>query len=206
MGAHCMACEAALGEAERDCPRCGAPRGAGGLIALASEDSLDRALADGLARSLTGSLLADLDTAGALARDLDIAGPLAPSELMAAARRLEADSPTLAELSTLLPADQGKLSLDGVELSRLLDGRIEGLPMLKSGIVLLRHRRYAEAAEWWSLHRDRLDPTQGRLDLVLLMMEIFTLMLAGDRARAAALRAQLRQHPMYTQYRGTKRA
>jgi hypothetical protein len=200
----CDSCGSELSDLALACPSCRAPCGAFGLALDRGGAQLDRALTDGLARSLAQALLARAEPTDELMRSLDVAGPLAPAELGAAVRQLADSNPSLAELEGLITQDVTRLNVEGLELSRLLDRRAD-LPLLRKGMALLKHRRYEEAAEWWALHREQLDPTERRLDLLLLIMEVFTHTLAGHQARASALRKQLREHPVYLEHRGRDR-
>jgi hypothetical protein len=181
------------------CPYCRAPRGLAGLAAAPRE----AAPADRLARVFTESMLARTDerTEDLLARDL--AGPLAPSELHAALDRALArasDEPSLDHLESMLAQDSA-VALDGIALTDLLDRRGDDAKIIKKGLVFLRNKRWPEALEWWSLHRESLDPTRERFQLLLLLLEAFTHRLAGDDRRAAQVRARIVDHPLFKRMR-----
>jgi hypothetical protein len=184
------------------CPRCRAPREVGQLARV--DLDLELALAGGMG-SLARSLDAEAAPLAMLTRALeeDVAGPLATSELnLALAQQADAALPTVGELEGLLAIDTGALALDGIQLGTLVERSSEVTELLRRGFVFLRRGKYAEALEWWSLHRSSLDSTRQRLELLLLLLEMFTLGLAGEQKRAATLRAQIRKHPLYLELRG----
>ncbi|HEX7835918.1 MAG TPA: hypothetical protein VF469_00570 [Kofleriaceae bacterium] len=181
------------------CPLCRAPRGALGLASSTrhAEDRLDRIVTEQLlARSDAG--LEDL-----LARDLG--GPLSPGDLRDALVRVDEQSdPTVAELEGSLALDAAA-RLDGIALSDLIAGHGDETRIVKRGLVFLKNKRWREALEWWSLHREQLDPANERLGLLLLMLEGFTHRLAGDPRRAADVHARIVVHPLYRRMRGLER-
>ena len=197
--APCDNCRSVFDAGVAVCPFCRAPRGLGGLT-LSARDA-DPA-ADRLARVFTESLLARTDDRmeDLLARDL--AGPLAPSELHAALDRVQAAAaePSLADLENML-AHESQVTLDGITLHDLLDHRADDAKIIKKGLVFLRNKRWAEALEWWSLHRESLDPSRERLQLLLLLLEAFTHRLAGDDRRAAQVRDRIVAHPLFKRMR-----
>jgi hypothetical protein len=197
--AGCDNCGSPYDAAAIVCPRCRAPRGVAGLA------SASRPLEDRLDRIVTEQLLARSDTGieDLLARDL--AGPLSPGDLRDALARVdERSDPTVAELEGSLTLD-ATIALDGITLSDLIDGRGDGHKIVKRGLTFLKNQRWREALEWWSLHREQLDPANERLGLLLLMMEGFTHRLAGDHRRAADVHARIVAHPLYRRMRGLER-
>lgn len=197
--AGCDNCGSPYAAAAIICPLCRAPRGTAGLTSAARpvEDRLDRIVTEQLlARSDAG--LEDL-----LARDL--AGPLSPGDLRDAVVRVDQRSdPTVAELEGSLTLDAA-IALDGITLSDLFDGKGDEKKIVKRGLAFLKNKRWREALEWWSLHREQLDPGNERLGLLLLMMEGFTHRLAGDNRRAAEVHARIVAHPLYRRMRGLER-
>lgn len=197
--AGCDNCGSPYDAAAIVCPLCRAPRGTAGLTSATRqvEDRLDRIVTEQLlARSDAG--LEDL-----LARDL--AGPLSPGDLRDAVVRVdERSDPTVAELEGSLTLDAA-IALDGITLSDLFDGRGDEKKIVKRGLAFLKNKRWREALEWWSLHREQLDPANERLGLLLLMMEGFTHRLAGDHRRAAEVHARIVEHPLYRRMRGLER-
>jgi len=181
------------------CPFCRAPRGVAGLASTTrnAEDRLDRIVTESLlARS-------DASVEDLLARDL--AGPLSPGDLRDALVRVdERSDPSVAELEGSLTLDAA-IALDGITLSDLVDARGNDMKIVKRGLTFLRNKRWAEALEWWSLHREQLDPSQDRLGLLLLLMEGFTHRLAGEHRRAADVHARIVAHPLYRRMRGLER-
>jgi hypothetical protein len=196
----CLNCGQPFDAGVSTCPFCRAPRGLTGL-AVASRDADPSG--DRLARVFTESMLARTDqrTEDLLARDL--AGPLAPSELHAAMDRALArasDEPSLDNLENMLAQDS-TVALDGIALTDLIDRRGDDAKIIKKGLVFLRNKRWPEALEWWSLHRESLDPSRERLQLLLLLLEAFTHRLAGDDRRAAQVRARIVDHPLFKRMR-----
>jgi hypothetical protein len=195
----CENCTSPYDAAAIVCPFCRAPRGVGGLA------STTRMVEDRLDRMVTEQLLArsDAGVEDLLARDL--AGPLSPADLRDALGRVEQKSdPTVAELEGALTFEAA-VALDGITLSDLVDARGNDLKIVKRGLTFLRNKRWNEALEWWSLHRDALDATQERLALLLLLLEGFTYRLAGDHRRAADVQARVVAHPLYKRMRGLER-
>jgi len=181
------------------CPLCRAPRGVAGLA------STTRHAVDGLDRIVTEQLLARSDAGieDLLARDL--AGPLSPGDLRDALVRVdERSDPTVAELEGSLTLDAA-VALDGISLSDLIAGSGNETRVVKRGLTFLKNKRWREALEWWSLHREQLDPANERFGLLLLMLEGFTHRLAGDHRRAADIHARIVAHPLYRRIRGLER-
>jgi len=196
--AGCENCGTAYDASAIVCPFCRAPRGLSGLArAPGPEDRLDR--------MVTESLLARTDASieDLLARDL--AGPLSPGDLRDALVRVDARTdPSVAELEGSLTLDAA-IALDGITLAELVDKSGDDVKIIKRGLTFLRNKRYPEALEWWSLHREKLDPGKERLALLLLLMEGFTHRLAGDHRRAADVHARILAHPLFRRMRGLER-
>jgi hypothetical protein len=168
--------------------------------------SLDRAVQQDLERIRAEMLLARQDAVNELTRDINesFAEPLALSEISGGLERLEGRSlPSFSELENLLAAPETSgLTMERGLLAELVKEGAEGHKILKSGLVFLKHRRYAEALEWWTLHRRNLDPTSSRVALLLLVMETLTHLWSGHPERAEAVRNQVKAHPLYSQLRG----
>jgi hypothetical protein len=194
----CENCRTAFAASAIACPFCRAPRGVAGL-------SRTPEIMDRLDRIATENMLARADSQleDLLARDL--AGPLAPGELRDALVRVDARTdPSVAELEGSLTRDAA-IALDGITLSELVDGRGDDMKIVRRGLVFLKNQRWREALEWWSLHRESLDPARERFGLLLLLMEGFTHRLAGDHRRAAEVHARIVAHPIYRRMRGLER-
>jgi hypothetical protein len=196
----CANCGVAYADDALACPYCRAPRGLAGLARAgqaADDDRLVRIDSDALlARS--DARLEDL-----LARDL--AGPLAPGDLRDALDRVdERLDPSVGDLERAL-ADDAAIALDGITLADLVADAPDDVKVLRRGLAFLKNRRYREALEWWTLHREQLDPARERLGLLLLLMEGFTHRLAGDPRRAAEVKARITAHPLYRRMRGLAR-
>jgi hypothetical protein len=112
--------------------------------------------------------------------------------------------PSVAELEGALTLDAA-IALDGITLADLVDKGGNDLKIIKRGLTFLKAKRFAEALEWFSLHRENLSPSQDRLGLLLLLMEAFTHRLAGDPRRAEQVHARIVAHPVYKKMRGQVR-
>lgn len=181
------------------CPFCRAPRGVAGIASSArqAEDRLDRVLTEQLL-ARTDARLDDL-----LARDLD--APLQLGDLRDALARVdERTDPTVAELEGALTTNAA-IALDGITLADLVDPRGGDAKLVRRGLTFLRNQRYDEALEWWSLHREQLDPANERFALLLLLLESFTHRLAGNASRAVDINARIVAHPLYRRMRGLDR-
>jgi hypothetical protein len=166
---------------------------------------LDRAVQEDLQRIRAESLLARQDSAQELTRALDasLAEPLVLSEITSHLDRLEGQTvPSYAELENLLAAPETRdLSMERNLLAQLMSEGGDTQGILKKGFVFLKHRRFAEALEWWTLHRQSLDPSSSRLSLLLLVMETLTHLWSGHAERAAAVRCQVTAHPLFPKHR-----
>jgi hypothetical protein len=201
----CESCERELPDGAALCPFCRASQRGDGL-ARGDEGVgwLARETDDRLARSAVASMLARTESLGDLIREDALAGPLSVGELRSAAQRAVQDDKGADELDRLIPEEMLQMNLDGLQLAGLVDRRAGDLAVLKTGLVLLRARRYPEALEWWTLKRAGLVAGQGRLELLLLMMEVFSFVLAGRAEDAARVKALVREHPLFQQYQKRK--
>ncbi|HEY4238306.1 MAG TPA: hypothetical protein VGM88_00745 [Kofleriaceae bacterium] len=193
----CESCGTAFDDSAIACPFCRAPRGIGGLSRASQYD--------GLARVQTEDLLARTDAhfEDLLARD--VAGPLSPGDLRDALVRVDARTdPSVADLENAL-ATEAMVALDGITLASLVEAGSDDVKILKRGLAFLKNRKYREALEWWSLHREALDPSRERMQLLLLLMEAFTYRLAGDARRAEDVHARVTAHPIFRKLRGLER-
>jgi hypothetical protein len=167
--------------------------------------TLDRAVQQDLERIRAESLLARNDSAQELTRALDaaFAEPLALSEIAGSLDRLEGQAlPSFSELESLLAAPETTgLTMERNLLAELIKDGGEAQSILQKGLVFLKHRRYAEALEWWSLHRQGLDTSTSRLSLLMLVMETLTHLWSGNHELAAAARNQVTAHRLFRQLR-----
>ena len=128
---------------------------------------LDRAVQQDLQRIRAESLLARQDSAQELTRALDasLAEPLSLNEITSGLDRLEGQAlPSFAELESLLAAPEAiGLTLEQNLLAELVKDGVIAQSILSKGLVFLKHRRYPEALEWWTLQRQGLDQTSSRL-------------------------------------------
>jgi hypothetical protein len=181
------------------------PAREGDLVADTS-GAIERAVQQDLQRIRAESLLARNDYGNELARDLDAARTEPPSlgEIAGSLDRLEgAVLPSWFELEGLLavPETSG-LKMERALLADLIKDGGDSLAILKKGLAFLKHRRYPEALEWWTLHRQGLDSSTSRLSLLLLVMETLTHLWSGHPERAAAVRSQITAHRLFCQPRG----
>jgi hypothetical protein len=174
-------------------------------LAADTSGALDRAVQQDLQRIRVESLLARQDSANELTRALDAsrAEPLALDEIAQSLDRLEGHAvPSLPELEGLLAAPETTgLTLERHLLAEIMKDGGEAQSILSKGLVFLKHRRYPEALEWWSLHRQGLDQETSRLALLLLVMETLTHLWSGHPERAAAVRSQVAAHPLSRQFK-----
>jgi hypothetical protein len=181
------------------------PSGREANLVSDTSGALDRAVKEDLERIRVESLLAREDSAQELTRALDatLAEPLVLSEIAGSLDRLKDRAvPSYSELESLLAAPEtSDLGLERNLLAELMSESGETQAILKKGIVFLKHRRFPEALEWWTLHRKRLDATSSRLSLLLLVMEALTHVWSGHPERAAAVRSQVTSHPLFPKHR-----
>jgi hypothetical protein len=183
------------------------PRDEQRLAPSAESAGLDRAVREDLEKLRVEAMLDRQEATADLARAIEesVRAPLAVAEIAATLNRLE--SPALAELEGLLAGPEAAgLQMEKQMLAELLQEGAEGKAILKRGLVFVKHRRYAEALEWWTLQRRSLDAANSRLHLLLLILESLTYFWSGDHERAAATRAQVRDHKLFrTLYGGLDR-
>jgi len=167
--------------------------------------SIDRAVQQDLQRIRAESLLARHDSVQELTRALDasLAEPLALSELSGGLDKWEGQwLPSFTELEALMagPETSG-LSMERNLLAELIRDGGETQFILRKGLAFLKHGRFTEALEWWTLHRQSLDPSSSRLTLLLLVMETLTHLWSGHPERAATVRNQVISHPLFHKHR-----
>ena len=177
------------------------PPGREANLSLDTNGAIDRAVREDLERIRAESRLAREDSAQGLTRALEeaLSEPLALSDIDRGLDRLEGKSlPSYSELESLLAAPElHNLGMERNLLAELMGEAGETQAILKRGIVFLKHRRFAEALEWWTLHRNGLDPNSSRLSLLLLVMEALTHFWSGHPERAAQVRLQVMSHPLF---------
>ncbi len=168
------------------------------LVQAGPGTDMDHAVREDLDKIRLDSLLAQQDASTELTREIEesIRAPLAVAEIAGVLDRLE--SPVFAELEGLMGGSEvNGLQVEKHLLAELLSDGAESAAILKRGLAFLKHKRYANAVEWWSLHRRNLDAKTSRLYLLLLIMEALTRFWAGEPERAAALRDQILSHQLY---------
>lgn len=207
--AFCPGCGTAVPADAQICPYCRSPQAAGGIVRSSGADAMDRHVEARLARLRTEDLLASADTFETLLAPLsrDARTGVLPGDLYQAMARVEdAAVPSLQRLESLLALDGAELRLEGIDLSSLVERSSSEQTLLRRGLTFLKHRRYDEAVEWWAINRQELGPNQGRLDLLLLLLEAFTHRLAGDKDRAERCRTAVLVHPSLPRAAGAARS
>lgn len=102
------------------------------------------------------------------------------------------------DLDLMLEADIEKLSFEGFQLQDLLSNQNKVQNALKVGLKFLKSKKYSEASEWWSLQRGQAESLQNlKIDLLFLLMEMFTHRLAGKTDLADLTSAKIRRHPEF---------
>jgi hypothetical protein len=156
-----------------------------------------------LDRLFTEKLLAQTDYGDAFARDLAAANMSLPSlsEIDQALNRLQSSEPSPEEIARLLSLDNiGDIAVDGMRLNELLNNGVTGAEernMMKRGMLFLRRRMYAEAAEWWLLNRPEDEIIDGRRHLLLTLFLVLTYKLAGDEQAAQSALRQARSNRLF---------
>lgn len=199
----CRVCATDMPENAARCPNCEVPIDTSMLTFSSSKSSLDRAFSASVVRARSESLLERADALDNFSDELEQQGlaKLEATELQNAITHIKDEhTASLEELENLLSVSEEQVALEGIKLSELLEGKGDDREILQRGLIFLKHRRYAEAVEWWSLNRQRLDATQQRLQFLLLIMEAFTHNLAGDTDNARKIRGRIKGHPLYEKY------
>lgn len=128
--------------------------------------------------------------------DQDIGGPLALAELGGELVRADiARGPTLDSLDALVAGQGGGGEIEGIALARLFDRDGDDIRIIKRGIAFMRHRKWAEAIEWWSLQREA-NQERPRFDLLIRLFELWTYELSDQPVRASKAREAIRKHPV----------
>lgn len=185
----CVNCGAESGADAYFCPVC---KNRLRLALLARETtSLDRAEDETVARFVTGQQI-DRGTAMAVLQasqetSLDL-GLLAPSVPSVETLIAMVDSGSAAEVT-----------LEKISLGSLF-GKGREANIVHKGLLFLRRHLFAEALEWWTLHRQD-SASNERFDLLLLLMEMYTHQLATHPDEAAQIRNEVKRHPIYARMR-----
>ncbi len=190
----CEACGSPLLAVDARCPACGVAV-AGALTREGEGDRLSRALEAGLAREAESQRMARGAPLDALVRQADIEMSLSPADLLQS-RASEEALGTVRDLEQALPAGLAKAELGELRLARLIDKHTD-LHVIRTGLVLLRKKRYAEACEWWSLQHARFEQDNPRFALLLLVLELLSRKLSGQREEATAARQRVLAHPLF---------
>jgi hypothetical protein len=203
----CSKCNSDIPGTVLRCPNCRTPSNTGMLSTTTRTTLLDRVVSNHLARSISSSLLERADNLNSLDDEIErrTVNSLTTRDLQNVITNLNKNStPQLSELENMLSLNPENITLEGIKLSGLLDGKGNDMAILKNGIVFLKYRKYTEAIEWWTLNRQRLDPKKQKLHFVLLIMEAFTYTLNGDELRAEQVRRKIFNHPLYEKYKEKK--
>lgn len=202
----CPVCTAEIDDASATCPVCMCPVGASSLTRALDADALTRKIDDEVSREMVDGLLTRAEPLNNLIREESLSSALETSELQGLLDRVGGVSgPVDDGLARLLPEELSSISIDGLSLAKLIDPSSGDLRALKTGFTLVRHRRYAEASEYWNLQRQRAeaDVTKERLVFLLLVLDAFTWRLAGDRERLRVALERVNAHPYRQRLRGT---
>lgn len=189
-------------DAAADAPSAESSRSSMARVSV-DEENAARIRAD-LDRVFTENLLGQTDVGEALAKDMAVANLSlpAPSEIDQVFNRLQVEAvPSRKEIEQLLSLDQiGDIAVEGMRLNELLDNGITGAEerkMIKRGIIFLKRKKYAEAAEWWLLNRPEDDLTNSRLHLLLTLFLTLTYKLSGNEMAANSSLLQARSNRLF---------
>lgn len=199
----CKKCNSTIHGTFHRCPNCRAPSNTGMLSITSKTTSLDREVSNHLARSISASLLERVDNLNNLDYEIErkTINSLTTKDLADAISNLEGKITfDLDKLEKCLDFYPEKVALEGFKIAGLLNEKGNDLEILKKGLVFLKHKKYAEAVEWWTLNRQRLDTEQQKLQFLLLIMEVFTYTLACDELKADQVRQKIFNHPLYKKY------
>jgi len=183
-----------------DLPQVGSPAAKPGVARAGEGNGRQRMRAD-LDRIWTDGLLARVDTGSTLARDLqamaDLHLPL-PAEIELALSRVEAEAGISEQrIEEMLSLDRvGDITVEGLRLNELLDrsgAETKEREMLRRGLVFLKQKMYAEAAEWWTLHCPSSDGVNHRQYLLLTLLLALTYRLSGNEPQATGALEQVRR-------------
>jgi hypothetical protein len=190
----CDDCGSSYPEDHVRCPVCRAPRGgfsstSGGLARM--DDELAREQA-----SATHAMMDQSDALLTRVMERDIGGSLALAELGGELMRADVErGPSLDALDALVAGQGGGAEIEGIVLTRLFDRSGDDVRVLKRGLAFMRHKKWAEASEWWSLQREA-HAERPRFELLVRLFELWTYDLSGQRALAEQTRELIRQHPV----------
>jgi hypothetical protein len=200
----CKKCNTEIAGTALRCPNCRTPLNAGMLSTTTGGSLLDRVVSNQLARSISSSLLERVDNLNNLANEIErrSVNKLTINDLQSVINNLDKNyTPRISDLEDMLSLKPESITLEGIKLSRLLDSSGNDIEILKKGIVFLKHRKYDEAVEWWIINRQRLDSTKQKLHFVLLIMEVFTYTLSGDKVKSEQMRKKIHNHYLYEKYK-----
>jgi hypothetical protein len=107
----------------------------------------------------------------------------------------------LSKLDHLLTSKSDNLSIKGISLSGLLSSNTEEGEILKKGVIFLKHRRYSEAIEWWSINRQHISRLNVKFEFLLLIMESFSYSLKGDIENASRINHSISEHSLFEKYK-----
>ena len=180
-----------------DAPRCGVCSASRGGSVTRNMSDADRVTDEILATVMPRPLLAREETLASLMLDAAAIAPLALSELGGGLGRIEDQAPSLDELESLLTVSTPATSIGGIALGRLFDRDGRDAETLRRGLTFLRKRRFDLAREWWALQRVEVEGSKPKLELLFLLMELYTVTLADDARSMRAITERLRHHPLF---------
>ncbi len=152
----------------------------------------DRRLQADLDRALTDKLLARSDSAEAFVREFEANTSLQLPTLADIDRTMaRVESPTSESnpsLESLLSLDSvGDVAVEGIKLNELLnqgDITLQQRAAVKRGLLFLRRRLYAEAAEWFLINRPDDAASDPSFYCVATLLLAFTYRLSGQTSQA----------------------
>jgi hypothetical protein len=160
---------------------------------------MDHIVREDLARFRLEVALDRQDASADLARELEAVASVNLGDLESAVHQLEGKAiPSFGELERLLQSSgAGAMAIERDLMEDLLREGVESQAVLKRGLTFLKHRKYASAAEWWSLNRRDLVPETSNLHLLLLVLETLTHYWAKNEAAGATTLKKVYSHPRY---------
>ncbi len=198
----CTNCGAELADSASRCGVCSLPRSAGSLARITT--AADRVTDEIMAAAMSRPLLAREEVLGSLILDAEAVAPLQLSELGGGLARLDEQAPTLGEIESLLTLAAPETSIGGIVLGDLFDRGGQYAEILRRGITFLKKKRFDLAREWWALQRSEVEKTKPKLELLFLLMELYTATLAEDPRAIRDLTARIRNHPLFHEVRRSK--
>ncbi|WP_420147386.1 hypothetical protein [Spirosoma sp.] len=198
----CPQCYSTVPTGATECPACNTAFQFAGIATTTTSFFVERAVSRKLSEEENQSLLKKMEESDKILSQT-FAGQLAyikPDELDDILGKLQADHDKDWErnVSALAKADLQQLQFEGLQLQHLISDNKEITNILNVGLKLLAKKKYAEAAEWWSLQRGQPQVLpQSKAELLYLLMEMFTYRLDNQLNKINHLIQQIRQHSKF---------